>query len=85
MSDSVEKIREQAETFVNRGKDAWNLHYAETETALRQRSDESLQHLTGFQVCGSPKTPFNKKIIIDYISSSLTIPNVSRVKLNSSR
>lgn len=50
VSDSVEKIREQAETFVNRGKDAWNLHYAETETALRQRSDAALQHVTDLQV-----------------------------------
>jgi len=49
-TDSVEKIREQAETFVNRGKDAWNHHYAETETALRQRSDEALQHVTDLQV-----------------------------------
>jgi hypothetical protein len=49
MSDSVEKVREQSETFVNRGKDAWNLHYAETETALRQKSDDASQHVTEMQ------------------------------------
>ena len=49
VTDTVEKLREQSESFVNRGKDAWNLHYAETETALRQKSDDSSQHVTELQ------------------------------------
>jgi hypothetical protein len=49
VTDSVEKLREQSESFVNRGKDAWNLHYAETETALRQKSDDASQHVTELQ------------------------------------
>jgi ElaB/YqjD/DUF883 family membrane-anchored ribosome-binding protein len=49
VSDSVDKLREQSETFVNRGKDAWNLHYAETETSLRQKSDDASQHVTELQ------------------------------------
>lgn len=49
VTDSVDKLREQSESFVNRGKDAWNLHYAETETSLRQKSDDASQHVTELQ------------------------------------
>ena len=49
VSDSVDKLREQSETFVNRGKDVWNLHYSETETSLRQKSDDASQHVAELQ------------------------------------
>ena len=45
VSDSVEKIREQSETFVNLGKDAWNGHYADTEASVRQKSDGTSAHV----------------------------------------
>jgi len=79
-SDSIEKIREHAEAFVSRGKDAWNLHYADTENALRQRSDESLQHVTGLQV----NLIVIFKILVIFVSF-IMIWFFQRAKLNSSK
>lgn len=79
-SDSIEKIREHAEAFVSRGKDAWNLHYADTENALRQRSDESLQHVTGLQV---NLIVIIFKIFVIFVSFNELF--FQRAKLNSSK
>ena len=74
VSDSVDKIREQSETFVNRGKDAWNLHYAETETSLRQKSDDASQHVTEVQA----KTQLIKVHLL--ITLSTQLPNNSHLQ-----
>ena len=45
VSESVDKLRQQSETFVTRGGDAWKRHCADTETSLLRKSDESTQNL----------------------------------------
>ena len=46
---ATNRIKEQAEQFVNAGKDSWNNHYETTESELRKKSDDSSQHVKEVQ------------------------------------
>jgi len=45
VSQATNRIVQQAEAFVNTGKDAWNNHYEKTEAELRKKSDDSSAHV----------------------------------------
>merc|ERR1711981_1332580 len=44
-----ERLKANAESFVNSGKDAWNNHYEKTEVELREKSDASSNHVQDLQ------------------------------------
>ena len=46
---ATNRIKEQAEQFVNAGKDSWNNHYEKTEAELREKSDDSSEHVKDVQ------------------------------------
>ena len=47
VSQASERLKANAESFVNSGKDAWNNHYEKTEVELREKSDASSNHVQG--------------------------------------
>ena len=47
VAQASERIKANAESFVNSGKDAWNNHYEKTEAELREKSDSSSNHVQG--------------------------------------
>ena len=47
VAQASERLRANAESFVNAGKDAWNNHYEKTEAELREKSDASSNHVQG--------------------------------------
>ena len=47
VAQASERLKSNAESFVNSGKDAWNTHYEKTEAELREKSDASSNHVQG--------------------------------------
>ena len=47
VAQASERLKSNAESFVNAGKDAWNNHYEKTEVELREKSDSSSNHVQG--------------------------------------
>ena len=47
VAQASERLKANAESFVNTGKDAWNTHYEKTEVELREKSDASSNHVQG--------------------------------------
>ena len=47
VAQASERLKANAESFVNAGKDAWNNHYEKTEVELREKSDSSSNHVQG--------------------------------------
>ena len=47
VAQASERLKANAESFVNAGKDAWNNHYEKTEVELREKSDASSNHVQG--------------------------------------
>ena len=47
VAQASERLKANAESFVNAGKDAWNNHYEKTEMELREKSDSSSSHVQG--------------------------------------
>ena len=47
VAQASERLKANAESFVNAGKDAWNNHYEKTEAELREKSDASSNHVQG--------------------------------------
>ena len=47
VAQASERLKSNAEAFVNAGKDAWNNHYEKTEVELREKSDSSSNHVQG--------------------------------------
>ena len=50
VAQASERLKANAESFVNAGKDAWNNHYEKTEVELREKSDFSSNHVQGIFV-----------------------------------
>ena len=50
VAQASERLKANAESFVNAGKDAWNNHYEKTEVELREKSDSSSNHVQGIFV-----------------------------------
>merc|ERR550539_1315467 len=49
VAQASERLKANAESFVNAGKDAWNNHYEKTEGELREKSDASSSHVQDLQ------------------------------------
>jgi len=49
VAQASERLKSNAESFVNAGKDAWNNHYEKTEVELREKSDSSSNHVQDLQ------------------------------------